>query len=121
MLLPITNEHELAEITMAIESLPFADARTHIETAAQLLAARPEPDHRNSIKESVSAVESLLWESIGHKGDKMIVLLNEFEKKYGVDVHESFKQMVVKLYGWTSDDSGVRHAISGEVMVGHAE
>jgi hypothetical protein len=121
LLLPITNEHELAEISRAIESLPFADARTHIETAAQLLAARPEPDHRNSIKESISAVESLLWETIGHKGEKMIVLLSEFEKKYGVDVHESFKQMVVKLYGWTSDDSGVRHGISGEVMVSHPE
>jgi hypothetical protein len=121
LLLPVTNEHELAEISLAIEQLPFDDARTHVETAAQLLSARPEPDYRNSIKESVSAVESLLWESIGHKGEKMIVLLNEFEKKYAVEVHEAFKQMVVKLYGWTSDDSGVRHGISGEVTVGHTE
>jgi hypothetical protein len=121
LLLPVTNEHELAEISLAIEQLPFADARTHVETAAQLLSARPEPDYRNSIKESISAVESLLWDSIGHKGEKMIVLLNEFEKKYAVEVHEAFKQMVVKLYGWTSDDSGVRHGISGEVTVGHTE
>lgn len=121
LLLPITNEHELFDISRAIESLPFADARTHIEAAAQLLSARPEPDHRNSIKESISAVESLLWEAVGHKGEKMIVLLSEFEKKYAVEVHESFKQMVAKLYGWTSDDSGVRHAISGDVTVGHAE
>ena len=116
-LLPFTNEHELAEISIALTQLPFADARKHIESAAQLLAARPEPDYRNSIKESISAVETVLWEITGQKGQKFEVLVKEFAKEHYADMHEALRLAIVKLYGWASDESGVRHGISGDVNV----
>jgi hypothetical protein len=93
----------------------------HIENAAAMLAQRPEPDYRNSIKESVSAVESLLQEATGLKGERLPKLLEGFETKYNVDLHGAFKSAIASLYGWTSDDGGIRHGIFGAETVNRAE
>lgn len=29
----------------------------------------------------------------------------------GIHLHIAFKEGIIKLYGWTSDDGGIRHAL----------
>jgi hypothetical protein len=39
----------------------------------------------------------------------------------GVALHPSLEQACLKLYGYTSDESGIRHALTGESQVGFSE
>lgn len=118
-LVPITDDNEIAEIEKASVS-PFSGARQHIAQSTTLLALKPNPDYRNSIKESVSAIESLLKEATAMKSGDLGQLLTAFEKKHGV-LHPAFRKAVSNLYGWTSDEGGVRHAIFAEVDVDHSD
>jgi len=117
-LVPITDQAELDEIARAIES-PFAGARKQIAQAVTLLSLKPTPDYRNTIKESVSAIASTLMEATGSTGD-FKPLLDAFEKAHG-ELHPAFRKAVNSLYGWTSDENGVRHGIFGDVNVDHAD
>lgn len=119
-LVPITNEQELSEIDEA-RVAPFAGARMHIQGAIEKISHRPSPDYRNCVKEAVSAVESLLQEATGLKGEKLPKLLDAFERKYSVDLHRAFKAALGSLYGWTSDDGGIRHGIFGAETVSRDE
>ncbi len=121
LLVPITSPAELEELARAMTDTPFQGARMHITDAAAKLAQRPDPDFRNSIKEAVCAVESLLQEATGLKGERLPKLLDAFEAKYGVDLHGAFKSALGSLYGWTSDDGGIRHGIFGNETVSRAE
>jgi hypothetical protein len=61
-LAPITNASELAEIESALANTQvprMAGANDHLASALAKLSDRQSPDYRNSIKESISAVESL--------------------------------------------------------------
>jgi hypothetical protein len=118
-LVPITSESELDEVSGASRS-PFFGAREHIRQATHLMSIKPNPDLRNSIKESVSAVESLLREATGLKAEGMSPLLKKFEQLYG-ELHPAFREAVNRLYGWTSDESGLRHSIFGDVKVDHTD
>jgi hypothetical protein len=117
-LVPITGQAELDEVARAMGS-PFAGARKQIAQAVTLLSMKPEPDYRNTIKESVSAIESTLMEATGNSGD-FKPLLDAFEKAHG-ELHPAFRKAVSTLYGWTSDEKGVRHGIFGDVNVDHAD
>ena len=56
----ITSAEEIEAIEEAIKtSVPFSGVRSHLSTALRMLSDRKNPDYRNSIKESISAVESL--------------------------------------------------------------
>src|SRR5262249_26088548 len=61
-IVPITAAHEVEAIRQAAgasSSLGLDAVREHIDTALHLLGKKPDPDYRNSIKESISAVESI--------------------------------------------------------------
>ena len=56
----MTSLEEIQEVEAALAlSDPFAPVRTHLRRALDLLADRKSPDYRNSIKESISAVEAV--------------------------------------------------------------
>ena len=60
-LVQVTDEVELTELETGIagtKGTKFSAAGKHLETAVQLLFDRKSPDPRNSIKESISAVEA---------------------------------------------------------------
>jgi len=69
-----------------------------------LLSDRNSPDYRNSIKESISAVESLVQKTLGKDGT-----LGNLIKK--LDLHPALQSAFSSLYGYTSDEDGIRHAI----------
>lgn len=109
-LIEINSKEEIIEIEKAIHnSDKFRSVKTHLETALELLSDRKKPDYRNSIKESISAVESLT--KIITKNEKTTLgqALKEIEKKHSIP--SSLKTAFSALYGYTSDEGGIRHSL----------
>lgn len=81
-LCPITNEQEIQAIEEAIgKAEQFGKgANEHLSQAVALFSKKPDPDYRNSIKESISAVESLVKQISGKDGD-FAPVLEELSKK----------------------------------------
>jgi hypothetical protein len=111
-LAPLTNPVEVAEVTRAAESAIPAVA-SHIREALTLLPPSPDASPRNSVKESISAVEAALKHFSGDAGAALKEGLSAFETKYG-SLHPALKAGLVKLYGYTSDEKGIRHALVDE-------
>jgi hypothetical protein len=122
ILAPISSPAEIAEISGAIEATGRAGldgAHEHLRAALTLLGKKPEPDYRNSIKEAISAVESISKQLSGSVGQGLSGALDELAKH--VDIHGALKAGFIKLYGYTSDKDGIRHAILDQPTVGFAE
>jgi hypothetical protein len=110
MIVPISDSAEIGAIDEALE-VPnsFAGARSHIIDALEKLSRKPIPDVRNAITEAVSAVESA--SRVVTKKDK--ASLGEALKvlESNGHVHTALKEAWLKLYGYTSDEHGLRHAM----------
>jgi hypothetical protein len=107
LLSPITNEVEMDEVDVALKGA--ADpVKLHLRRALELLSDRANPDYRNSIKESISAVESLVAAAVGEKGS-LGQLIKKMEEDVGL--HPALRTAFSSLYGYTSDQDGIRHAI----------
>jgi hypothetical protein len=100
---PITNEHEINEIEESIgitqRFTSLKGANIHLTQALAKISDRKNPDYRNSIKESVSAIESVAK-----------IISNNSKDSLGGALERGFKQ----LYGYTSDSDGIRHALTEE-------
>lgn len=108
----LTSEEEIAEIERAINTpKPLNPVANHLRTALERLSDKTNPDYRNSIKESVSAVESMCNLITGHK-DTLGEALKKVETK--VAIHPALKKGFSNIYGYTSDASGIRHALLDE-------
>ena len=107
----ITSKEEIAEIEEALET-PLKPVRTHLEDALKLLSDRKSPDYRNSIKESISAVEAIC--RLITKDDKATLgqALKMVETKVGL--HGALKKAFSNLYGYTSSADGIRHSLMDE-------
>ncbi|WP_427311028.1 AbiJ-NTD4 domain-containing protein [Cupriavidus sp. H39] len=111
VLCPVTSSDELSSIDEAIRCTAASrlqGAQAHIKTALSLLSKKPEPDFRNSIKESISAVESVAKVLGKDDAQGLSGALNELAKK--APIHGALKSAFVSLYGYTSDEKGIRHA-----------
>lgn len=107
IIVSITDENELESIEQALNT-PYDKVNGHLEKALILLSDRDKPDYENSIKESISAVEAMCVLILG-KRDTLGAALKQLEKN-GLTIHPSMKSAFEKLYGYTSDASGIRHA-----------
>ena len=109
LVVPVTNESELATIEEAM-NLPYDSVQTHISKALSLYADRKNPDYENSIKESISAVEAMCCIITGMTGAQ--ATLGAAIKKLkdnGVHIHSALERAFSALYGYTSDENGIRH------------
>ncbi len=104
---PITNEQEIATIEKAY-STKYASVNTHISKALTLFSNRKNKDYENTTKEAISAVESLCCIIADDKKATLGDALNRLESK-GVHLHKALKNAMSSLYGYTSDESGIRH------------
>jgi len=108
----ITEKQEIETISHAITEGPYDGVKAHLKTALEHMSRREDPDYRNSIKESISAVESLCREVTGDKnatlGQALKVLENQGQ------IHGALKKGMSNLYGYTSDEGGIRHAMLEE-------
>lgn len=109
----ITSEEEIAAIQQAL-TLPdsLKPVREHLSQSLTLLSDRKSPDYRNSIKESISAVESLSKIISNQPKATLGPALNAVESK--TKLHSVLKEAFQKLYGYTSDAQGIRHALMDE-------
>jgi hypothetical protein len=88
---------------------PIEGIRKHFITALQFLSDRKNPNYRNSVKESISAVETACKHLTGLEKATLGDALNKLHNKR--PLHQAFKDALAKLYGWTSDEDGIRHSI----------
>lgn len=103
----ITEQQEINEIEQALEA-SAGPVNTHLRRSLELLSDRNSPDYRNSIKESISGVESLVAVTLDKKGT-LGQLLKKLEDEIGL--HQALKTAFSNLYGYTSDKGGIRHAL----------
>ncbi len=111
----ITDKNEIKAIE---EALGHTDApvRAHIESALKMLSDREAPDYRNSIKESISAVEAVSRLVTGL--DR--ATLGEALKKVP-DLHPALVKGFLALYGFTNDAAGIRHSLLEESNLTYAD
>jgi len=106
----ITSETEISEIEEAFKSPN--PIKIHLKSALDKLADRKEPDYRNSIKESISAVETICRMITGDLKATLGQALKIIENK--ITIHSALKIAFDKLYGYTSDEDGIRHCLMDE-------
>lgn len=112
-LTPISNEQELEAIKNAVENTnKFSSVQLHLARAVELFSDRSNPDYRNSIKESISAVESFCSIITDDKNASLGQALKKLENK--INLHEALKKAFSNLYGYTSNADGIRHALLDE-------
>ena len=108
----INSEQEVQMLELAIRDTRFAGVAAHLKRALELLSDREHPDYRNSIKESISAIESMARIVAGNPKATLAEALKALEKKG--NLHTALKDGFLKLYGYTSDEQGIRHAMLNE-------
>lgn len=108
----ITNTQELAMLDDALRDSKFAGVAAHLQRGLELYADRESPDYRNSIKESISAVESMARIVAENPKATLGDALKTIEKRGSL--HHALKDGFIKLYGYTSDEGGIRHAMLDE-------
>jgi hypothetical protein len=105
----ITSSDEIEAVETALNSVKQGP-KTHLNAALTLLSDKSNPDYRNSIKESISAVEGVVNELAGTTNKS----LGDALKKIDVPLHPALDSALNKLYGYTSDAQGIRHALMDE-------
>ncbi|KQV07073.1 AbiJ-NTD4 domain-containing protein [Leifsonia sp. Root112D2] len=105
---PIDTTAEAEAVVSAQKNTDsIAGARHALDRAVELLADRQNPDYPNSIKESISAVEAIVKRVTGE--GTLGAGLGRLESA-GLTIHPALKSAWSKMYGWTSDAAGIRHA-----------
>ena len=110
---PITNSLEIQEIEQACQ-IPFEGAHVQLQKALGFLSDREHPDYKNSIKESISAVESVCETIVGSENGATLGKAVKHLEEHGLKIHSSLREGISKLYGYACDQGGVRHG-EGEV------
>lgn len=109
----ITDEAEIDSIDAALKS-PKETINLHFANSLALLSDRKSPDYRNSIKESISAVESLCKIISGKRNGSLGECLRIIQQSH--PMHKAFQAALTSLYGYTSDEGGIRHALTEDAI-----
>jgi hypothetical protein len=109
----ITSEQEIQSIEEALKTTnPYSGIQQHLNQALQLMSDQQNPDYRNSIKESVSALEGLCQKILNKDKVTLGDAIGQIEKQF--PIHPALKSSIKSLYGYTSDGDGIRHAMLEE-------
>ncbi|MFW2076158.1 hypothetical protein ACG94X_00255 [Acinetobacter sp. ULE_I010] len=110
---PITSEQEIQSIEDALENAnQYSGVQQHLNQALKLMSDRQNSDYRNSIKESISAVESICKIVTDDEKATLGKALKIIEDKFGL--HSALKGTLSQLYGYTSNGDGIRHTMLEE-------
>lgn len=113
MITEISSDIEIKSIEEALENTDkYMPVKSHLKRALELLSDRKNPDYRNSIKESISAVESYCALITNDKKATLGQALKQIEQK--TNIHPALKKSFSNLYGYTSEADGIRHALLEE-------
>lgn len=111
----ITDKVEIAAIEEGLNT-KYLPVKHHLETALKMLSDKESPDFRNSIKESISAVEAISRQITNNNSASLSDALKRIE-----NAHPALVQAFQKLYGYTSDKSGIRHSLIDESGITYAD
>ena len=101
----IVSDIEIQSVNQAVEHNDGVSF--HLQEALNLYSLKPVPQSRNSIKESITAVETLFRNFTGE---------STFGKAYDkakkqLAIHPRLEEMIQKMYDYTNQkDTGIRHA-----------
>src|SRR4051812_47277405 len=104
---PRLRDAEHATIVKAFASLDatqFHGARAHLRSAASNLTAG---EFADSVRESIHAVESVCLTL--DPSAELSKALARLEQK--ISIHKAMRAGFASLYGYTSDEGGIRHAL----------
>ncbi len=118
-LIEITSEQEVEMLEEALSDSRFSGVSIHLEQALRHLADREKPDYRNSIKESISAVEAMARIIANSPKESLGQALKSLEKSG--KLHPALKDGFSNIYGYTSDENGIRHAMLEEPNITQAD
>lgn len=109
-LIQITSKIEIDEIEQAMDqSNSFEGVNSHLAAALKHLADKLNPIYRNSVKESICAVEAMCKVYTKNEKSTLGDALNKLEREGSI--HSALKKAFSALYGYASDSSGIRHAL----------
>ena len=90
-----------------LKSGPFDGAREHLRKSAQCMNSNDLP---GSVRESIHAVESVARRLDSGAATALQPALTALSKN-NVALHPAFKTGIEKLYAYTNDEDGIRHAL----------
>lgn len=112
-IVPRSSEESGATTQQAIETIEQsgpAGAKTHLHDAVEAIN---EQRYADAVRESIHAVESVARTIDPEAGKTLGPALKSLEKE-GVLNHRALQDGFSKLYGYTSDENGIRHALLDE-------
>ena len=106
---PITNDAEIETIEQAAAT-PYDSVNQHISKALAHYADLKNPDYENSVKEAISAVEAMCCVITGTSGRQATLgkAIKKLEER-GIHIHGAMEKGFESLYGYASDENGIRH------------
>lgn len=111
LVVEVNSNIEIQTLETAIQK-SSDNVRDHLQKALEHYSERPNPDLRNSIKESISAVEAICRDLTGE------ITLGKALKKLeqnGVQIHSMLQSSFERLYVYSNDEqTGIRHALMGD-------
>lgn len=106
----ISSHEEIAAVESALESPDTVSA--HIQASLGLFSNRESPSYRSAISEAICAVEAVCRLITGDNKATLGKALKELEKHNAIDDHPALNEAFRKIYGYTSDAQGIRHAMT---------
>ncbi len=108
-ILPMSTREEGEAISDAIRTFHttgLTGAETHLRKAADLIN---QDDWSGSIRESIHCVESIARGLAPDAAKSLAPALKSLEKNH--PLHPALREAFSKLYGYTSDEEGIRHPL----------
>ena len=90
----------------------LAGVNIHLSSALSKVSNKNNPDYRNSIKESISAIETIAKIISGDDKADLSKALSKLKDK--IELHPALEQGFKKIYAYASDEDGIRHSIMEE-------
>lgn len=109
----MTRFVEKAEIDIIEDALKTGhkSVTEHVQCALRSFADKNNPDYRNAIQESFSAVEAWLKNEYGEPKADFRVALQKLKEQGKLDIHPTLVNAFKDYYAYMSDEKGLRHAL----------
>jgi hypothetical protein len=119
-IISVSTKDEAKSIENA-SNTEYQKINEHIRKASNMLSQNGAKDCKNSVKESITALETLLNIALGKTG----ITLGKAAEEYfqNQTAHDELKEAIKHLYKYTSDFEGIRHGnnkANGDVMFNEA-